>query len=94
MTECVYFGNEGQSLRNNMRTFVPQPCLYWERISMVDSERIRAASFRFLEPYTIPDDTLYLSEDQRELSELSFEKRADWMAEWLLHASQTDDDAE
>jgi hypothetical protein len=61
---------------------------------MVDSARIRAASFRLLEPYTIPVDTLYLSDDQRELSELSFEKRAEWMAEWLLLASQTNDEDE
>jgi hypothetical protein len=59
---------------------------------MVDSERIRAASFRLLEPYTIPADTLYLSDDQRELSELSFEKRAEWMAEWLALAQNTIDD--
>jgi len=59
---------------------------------MVDSERIRAASYRLLEPYTIPADTLYLSEDQRELSELSFEKRAEWMAEWLVLAQNTIDD--
>jgi hypothetical protein len=61
---------------------------------MVDSERIRAASFRLLEPYTIPADTLYLSDDQRELSELSFEKRAEWMAEWLLLASRTEEGEE
>ena len=77
-----------------MRTFVPRPCRYWERISMVDSERIRAASFRLLEPYTVPADTLYLSDDQRELSELSFDKRAQWMAEWLLLASRTDESEE
>jgi hypothetical protein len=58
---------------------------------MVDSQRIRAASVRLLEPYTIPADTVYLSDDQRELSELSFEKRAEWMAEWLLLASRVDD---
>ena len=59
---------------------------------MVDSERIRVASFRLLEPYIIPADTIYLSEDQRELSELSFEKRAEWMAEWLMLAQNTVDD--
>jgi hypothetical protein len=58
---------------------------------MVDSQRIRAASVRLLEPYAIPADTVYLSDDQRELSELPFEKRAEWMAEWLLLASCTDD---
>ena len=58
---------------------------------MVDSARIRAASLRLLEPYTIPADTVYLSDDQRELSELPFEKRAEWMAEWLLLAARTDE---
>jgi hypothetical protein len=77
-----------------MRTFVLRPCRCWGKISMVDSARIRAASIRLLEPYTIPVDTLYLSEDQRELSELSFEKRGEWMAEWLLLASQTEDTEE
>ncbi|MDD5674625.1 MAG: hypothetical protein PHC61_10705 [Chitinivibrionales bacterium] len=59
---------------------------------MVDSERIRAASLRLLDPYSIPADTVYLSDDQRELSELSFEKRAEWMAEWLAMAQSTIDD--
>jgi hypothetical protein len=61
---------------------------------MVDSQRIRTASVRLLEPYTIPADTVYLSDDQRELSELPFEKRAEWMAEWLLLASRTDESEE
>ncbi len=51
---------------------------------MVDSQRIRAASVRLLERYTIPADTVYLSDDQRKLGELPFEKRA----EWLLLASR------
>jgi hypothetical protein len=59
---------------------------------MTDSARIRAASARLLEPYTIPEDTPYLSDDQRELSELPLEKRAEWMAEWLYMAQGTVDD--
>ena len=74
-----------------MLTSVLRPRHCRRRISMVDSQRIRAASVRLLEPYTIPADTVYLSDDQRELSELSFEKRAEWMAEWLLLASRVDD---
>jgi hypothetical protein len=59
---------------------------------LIDISRIRSASQRLLEPYTIPEDTPYLSDDQRELSELTFEKRAEWMAEWLLLAQDTVDD--
>jgi hypothetical protein len=47
-----------------------------------------------LEPYTIPSECPYLSEDQRELSNLDLEKRAQWMTEWLLLATQTDEDDE
>jgi ribosome modulation factor len=45
-----------------------------------------------MEPYTIPDDCPYLSEDQREISKLTFEQRAQWMAEWLALAQDTVDD--
>ena len=48
-------------------------------------------SLKLLEPYKIPEDCPYLSEDQRELSELPFEKRAEWMAEWLLMAQATNE---
>jgi len=60
-------------------------------ITMVSAVIIRKASLHLLEPYTIPSECPYLSEDQRELSKLDLEKRAEWMAEWLLLASQTDD---
>ena len=42
---------------------------------MIDSERIRAASLRLLEPYVTDPDTPYLSDDRRELSELTMEQR-------------------
>jgi hypothetical protein len=58
---------------------------------MVDGSTIRKASLHMLKPYTIPADCPYLSEDQQELSKLDLEKRAEWMAEWLLLASRTDD---
>jgi hypothetical protein len=58
---------------------------------MVDQNRIRNASLHMLEPYTIPADCPYLSEDQQELSRLDLEKRAEWMAEWLVLASRTDE---
>ena len=61
---------------------------------MVDQNRIRNASLHMLEPYTIPADCPYLSEDQQELSRLDLEKRAEWMAEWLVLASRTDDGAQ
>lgn len=49
-------------------------------------------SLRLLEPYTIPDDCPYLSEDQRELSKLPYEKRMEWMAEWLYMANQCENE--
>ena len=50
---------------------------------MVNPRKIRKASLRLLEPYTIPPDCPYLSEDQMELSKLDLEQRAEWMAGWL-----------
>jgi hypothetical protein len=50
------------------------------------SSRIHEISEHLLEPYTIPPSTPYLSEDQRELSELTVEGRFAWMAEWLALA--------
>jgi hypothetical protein len=44
------------------------------------------------EPYTIPEDCPYLSEEQRELSTLPFEKRAEWHAEWLMLAQGVEEE--
>ncbi len=46
-------------------------------------KRARELNERMAEPYTIPDECPYLSENQRELSKLPFEKRAEWWAEWF-----------
>lgn len=51
---------------------------------------IKKLTLKLLEPYTIPDDCPYLSEDQRELSKLPYEKRMEWMAEWLYLADEMD----
>jgi ribosome modulation factor len=59
---------------------------------MLDSEQARRLTLRLTEPYIIPEDCPYLSEDQRELSKLTFEQRAQWMAEWLALAQDTVDD--
>ncbi len=47
-------------------------------------EDISAIGRRLLQPYTIPEECPYLSEDQRELSKLDIQGRSEWMAEWLL----------
>ena len=47
---------------------------------------IAAIGRRLLQPYTIPEECPYLSEDQRELSKLDLKGRSAWMAEWLLLA--------
>jgi hypothetical protein len=52
----------------------------------VTDEEVIRLSKRLLEPYDIPDDCPYLSEDQRELASLTLEGRSAWMAEWLLMA--------
>jgi hypothetical protein len=44
-------------------------------------------SKRLLQPYRIPAECPYLSEDQRELSALDFKGRSAWMGEWLLLAA-------
>jgi hypothetical protein len=59
---------------------------------MLDDEQARLLTLRLTEPYVIPEDCPYLSEDQRELSKLTFEERAVWMAEWLSMAQGTVDD--
>jgi len=61
---------------------------------MVESDIIKKASLHLLEPYTMPAECPYLSEDQRELCKLDLEKRGEWMAEWLLLASQTDEETD
>ena len=59
---------------------------------MMDSARIRRLCARLAQPYEIPADCPYLSDEQRELSRLPWEKRAEWMAEWLRMAQGTADD--
>ena len=58
---------------------------------MIDDSRITKASYTLLEPYSTDPETPYLSEEQRELSELSFDERIDWMAEWLAMAQDTEE---
>ncbi len=53
---------------------------------MTDQEAI-AITTRLLRPYTIPGQCPYLSEDQRELSQLDLAGRSRWMAEWLRLAN-------
>ncbi len=50
---------------------------------MISDKKIKEISEKLLLPYTIPEDCPYLSENQRELSTLTVEKRIEWMAEWL-----------
>jgi hypothetical protein len=49
--------------------------------------RIIQISRRMLKPYRISRKCPYLSEDQRELSQLDIQGRSAWMAEWLLLAA-------
>ncbi len=53
---------------------------------------IKEVTLKLLEPYNIPEDSPYLSEEQRELSKLPYQKRMEWMAEWLMLAAQTDEE--
>jgi hypothetical protein len=53
---------------------------------------IKELTLRLLEPYIIPEDCPYLSEDQRVLSTLTVEKRLEWMAEWLYMARDSVDE--
>jgi hypothetical protein len=57
---------------------------------MTDHTVIHQASLKLLEPYTISPDCPYLSDGQQELCRLPLEKRSEWMGEWLLTASLTD----
>ena len=43
----------------------------------------KAISLALLEPYVLPADCPYLSEEQRELSTLPALERIEWMGEWL-----------
>ncbi len=51
---------------------------------------IKEITLKMLEPYTIPEECPYLSEEQKELSKLPYHKRMEWIAEWHLLASQID----
>ena len=53
------------------------------------NEQVRHLGEQFLEPYEIPDSCPHLSDDQRELSLLTFTERARWMGEWLAMAAAT-----
>ena len=53
---------------------------------MIDPKRLRKACLNMLKPYRMLHESPYLSEDQCELSALSFEERARWMAEWIFLA--------
>jgi len=59
---------------------------------MMSGERSKELTLKLLEPYKIPDDCPYLSEDQRELSKLTWDKRLEWMAEWLYMANEIEDE--
>ncbi|MFH0925219.1 MAG: hypothetical protein V1872_06245 [bacterium] len=48
-------------------------------------------SLKFLKPYTIPKECPYLSEEQKELSKLPYEKRLEWWADWLYQAHNAED---
>jgi hypothetical protein len=53
-------------------------------------QTIREVSRRLLEPYTIPADSPYLSEDQQRLCRLTLRERSAWMAEWLHWAQSSE----
>jgi len=48
---------------------------------LLSDEEVRILNQLLSEPYEIPERCPYLSEEQRELSLLPFEKRSEWMAE-------------
>jgi len=58
----------------------------------IDPKILKEASVYLLEPYSIPADCPYISEDQRELGMLAMEDRAAGMEEWLLLVSPTDEE--
>ena len=55
----------------------------------MEAKRTHELSMQLLEPYILPPDSPYLSEDQLELCALPFQKRIEWMGEWLVMASGT-----
>ena len=59
---------------------------------MILNNDIKQLTEKLLKPYIIPEDCPYLSEEQRELSMLTVEKRLEWMAEWLYMAKECVDD--
>jgi hypothetical protein len=56
------------------------------------TEERRRLSERLTQPYELPPDCPYLSEDQLELCKMTFSQRAEWMGEWLWMAQDTVDD--
>jgi hypothetical protein len=58
---------------------------------MKPEPRVKELTLKLLEPYIIPEDCPYLSEDQRELSKLPYQKRMEWMAEWLYMADKCEE---
>jgi hypothetical protein len=57
----------------------------------MDAHESIKLSRRLLQPYQIPDDCPYLSEDQKELSLLTLQERIEWMAEWLFLSATYDE---
>ncbi len=57
---------------------------------MLDPAEVKRLNARLAEPYTLPSDCPYLSEDQLELCRLTFEQRIEWMGEWLYMAQDAD----
>lgn len=53
---------------------------------MIDPKCLRKACLNMLKPYRMPPGSPYPSEDQCELSALSLQQRASWMAEWIFLA--------
>lgn len=59
---------------------------------LLSDEEVRRLNQRLSEPYEIPEHCPYLSEEQRELSRLPFEQRAEWMGEWLSMAQGVEEE--
>jgi predicted nucleotidyltransferase len=59
---------------------------------MLDIQDVRRLNERLSQPYELPADCPYLSEDQLELCRMTFAQRAEWMGEWLFMAQGTADD--
>lgn len=67
-----------------------QHSLFWGIAAMLDDNEVVRLTRRLLEPYELPEDCPYLSEDQRELCKLTLEERIEWWGEWLMmgHSDQ------